>query len=329
MTQDFAHRQVVAWGASALLEFYLRFADSPRILSCIDSDPARHGAELRGVKIVAPAALDTLDRDTTLVVNFAIASPSIQAIQAELTGRGFTMGIDCTDFAEFARAGFQPRAQALLGRRFDEGLLAYARAFNLESNVPLETTVLGNWLLLEALRATTGMPGAIAEVGAFQCGNACLLLNAMSLWGDARSYYVFDSFRGFGGLSPQDPAELAGSYDVDYGASHILNRMRLYPQARVITGFVPESFREVPEGERFSLVFFDCDLYQPALDTFHFIWERLLPGGVLAIHDYVAADGGWTGIRAAAQEFFAGRGVPVHDLWETTMGIVFKPGTAP
>jgi len=46
---------------------------------------------------------------------------------------------------------------------------------------------------------------------------------------------------------------------------------------------------------------------------------------MLVVHDNVAATGGWTGVREATQEFFAPRGVVVHDLWETTMGVALKP----
>jgi hypothetical protein len=71
-------------------------------------------------------------------------------------------------------------------------------------------------------------------------------------------------------------------------------------------------------------VFYDCDLYQPALDTYAYFWERLEPGGMIIIHDNVATPRGWNGVRKATNQFFDPLSVPIHDLWETTMSVVQK-----
>jgi hypothetical protein len=231
------------------------------------------------VKVRPPCALDEENREEILVVNFAMSSSALQSIQEALSTRGFTLGIDCVDCATFLMDAFKPRAARVLGRPLDPRLFTYARSANMTSNVPIETTVLGNWLLLEALRSTASVPGAVVEIGAYQCGNSCLLLNAMTLWGDARRYYVLDSFEGFGPLSERDPAERALDYACDYGKMHVFNRLRLFDQARVAPGFVPGSFAQLDHAERFSLVFVDCDLYQPTLDCCQWFWDRILPGG--------------------------------------------------
>jgi hypothetical protein len=69
---------------------------------------------------------------------------------------------------------FNRRHTKVFGRHFSDNLLAFARSFNFNSNTPLETTVLGNWLLLEALRMTDSLGGSIAEVDAYKGGNANL-----------------------------------------------------------------------------------------------------------------------------------------------------------
>ena len=73
------------------------------------------------------------------------------------------------------------------------------------------------------------------------------------------------------------------------------------------------------------MVFYDCDLYQPALDTYAFFWERIEKGGMLIIHDNIATSNGWTGVRKATKEFFGPKNIIFHDFWETTMSVVFKP----
>jgi len=147
----------------------------------------------------------------------------------------------------------------------------------------------------------------------------------MAARGDNRTYYIFDSFEGFPKFSKQDPAHLQNAYASDYPANRIFNMMRLYAGSRLYPGFVPETFKRVPESERFSVVLYDCDLYQPALDTYRFFWDKLQPGGILLIHDNIAANDGWTGVGKATAEFFNDKPIQVHDFWETTMSVVIKP----
>jgi hypothetical protein len=47
-------------------------------------------------------------------------------------------------------------------------------------------------------------------------------------------------------------------------------------------GKLLDTFTHVQASERFALVS-DCDLYQPALDTFEFLWDKIVLGGVWLI----------------------------------------------
>jgi O-methyltransferase len=146
----------------------------------------------------------------------------------------------------------------------------------------------------------------------------------MTLARDSRSYFIFDSFSGFPPMTPHDPLHLQQAFDINYRENSVINSISLFDQAIVIPGFVPETFKRIPREQQFSFVFYDCDLYQPALDTYHFFWDRIQPGGVLIIHDNLATDSGWTGVRKATEEFFAPRNIRFIDFWETTMSIVLK-----
>lgn len=71
-------------------------------------------------------------------------------------------------------------------------------------------------------------------------------------------------------------------------------------------------------------MFYDCDLYQPALDTFEYFWDKIIPGGFMLVHDYIAEEGGFTGVKKATDEFFKPKGVVIHPIWETTMALITK-----
>ena len=208
--------------------------------------------------------------------------------------------------------------------RFSENNYTYARSFNFNSEIPIETTVLGNWLLLESLIKTSKSDGAIAEIGAYKGGNSYLLLSAMKLWNDIRKYYIFDSFKGFSKFSVKDPMHLQDAYGYDYNLPRILNLFSIFKQCQIIEGFIPETFKKIDSSKKFSVVFFDCDLYQPALDTYSFFWNRIEKGGIILIHDNIATKKGFSGVRKATEEYCNPRGIKFHDFWETTMSVIFK-----
>ena len=60
-------------------------------------------------------------------------------------------------------------------------------------------------------------------------------------------------------------------------------------QVKVIKGFIPGTFSQLPANKAYSLVFYDCDLYQPALDTFEYFWGRVSHGGIVLVHDYFSS----------------------------------------
>ena len=141
-----------------------------------------------------------------------------------------------------------------------------------------------------------------------------------------RPFYIFDSFEGFPELSQNDPeTKKAGDYKIETSYENILDNFSMFPFAHVIKGFVPGTFSSLPKHERYGLVFYDCDLYDPALATFEYFWDRLMPGGYMLIHDYVAEKGGFLGVRKATDEFFKPRNIAVQEFWENTMGLAIKP----
>ena len=110
----------------------------------------------------------------------------------------------------------------------------------------------------------------------------------------------------------------------DSEPNRIFNSLAIFKRTKVIKGFVPQVFRKLNKKEKYSVVFFDCDLYQPALDTYSYFWDKLQKGGIFVIHDNIANHDEWTGVRQASLEFFNPRGIKFNDLWETTMSVIVK-----
>ena len=313
-----------AWGANKILYLYLCNTDTNPFSYCVDS----YAKEdiIKNLPILSPNALEKEERDSICVVVFAVSNSAIRQISAQLHGMGFCYGDNYLFFSDFYLDSFRERFMRLMGWYPDINIYKYALSFNLNSIRPIHTSVLGTLTFLECLKQTKQLEGDIAEVGAFECGNVLCALNFVVVNGfENKTFYAFDSFEGFPDLSKNDPiARQKGEYQPETSLQEIYDSLKMFPEARIIKGFVPDTFREIPHDSSFSLVFYDADLYQPALDTFEFFWDRIVAGGYLIVHDYEYEPGGFMGVKKAAEEFFSKRGIPIASFFENTMGIIKK-----
>ncbi|HLI10768.1 MAG TPA: class I SAM-dependent methyltransferase [Alphaproteobacteria bacterium] len=86
----------------------------------------------------------------------------------------------------------------------------------------------------------------------------------------------------------------------------------------IVKGWFPDSFRGL-EDRRWRFVHIDFDLYQPVKTALETVWDAVLPGGIVMVHDY-----GCYGFRArlAVDEFCGAIGVlPIElgDRWGTAV----------
>ena len=228
-------------------------------------------------------------------------------------------------YSDLFAADFSELVAEQLGWEPDRSLLIFATAFTLNTRTPLHTTICGTWLVLESIRRFKDIPGDVAEVGAYEGGNAICMLQS-PIWQDDRRYYIFDSFEGFPDLGPHDPRTFnAGDYATSKSVREVIGQFSPHRRAHIVKGFVPYTFAELPGDARFAVVFYDCDLYQPALDTFHFFWDRLVPGGLILVHDYFSQPGGFEGVKRATDEFCIGKNIVAGKFWQNTMAVIQKP----
>lgn len=153
-----------------------------------------------------------------------------------------------------------------------------------------------------------------------------LLLKAIYAFMDpTATLYSFDTFEGFderdlvverqkyasqwtvGNFLPTSPEEVAAYVGNGTPPANL----------KVVKGWFPASFAGL-EDKRWRFVHIDFDLYAPikaALDT---LWDRVVPGGVVMVHDYGCY--GFPAARKAVDEFCNRVGVmPIElgDRWGT------------
>lgn len=312
----------IAWGTSKLLWLYMQHSSEVHWDYIVDDFTDKDMFE--GVPIRRSKQLASEKLDECQIYIFAVSNASLTAIITKLASSGLVLGKHVHLYSELFTSSFIEAVRSQLGWSPDPALLRYSVAATLNSRKAVHTTLCGTWLFLEAVRHLEKVRGDVAEVGCFEGGNAlnCFL---SGVWNGEKRYWLFDSFEGFPTPSLQDPqAVKSGDYTTTKPFGEIIAPLTIFPEVEIVKGFIPATFSAVPAERKFSLVFYDCDLYQPALDTFAFFWDRLLPGGLILIHDYFAEPGGFQGVRQATNEFFEPRGQKIMPFWQNTMAAVRK-----
>ncbi len=194
---------------------------------------------------------------------------------------------------------------------------------------------------------TLEVPGDIAELGVFR-GLGLMtwanLLEAHCVGDRTKTVYGFDNWRGFTQIDAADGAhfdqtqkEVGGFspeafYDELQSAIGIFDSDRFVPwkaRVKLIEGNLettaPAFVADNP-GVRFSLVHFDCDLYQPTRAALEAFWPKLSRGGILLFDEYAIKE--WPGETLAVDEFLADKpGLQVKTLPWTNVpaGYLVKP----
>ncbi len=157
-----------------------------------------------------------------------------------------------------------------------------------------------------------GIPGDVVELGC-NAGNTSVRM-AKVMGGECdKAHHVFDSFQGMPEWTKEDEGTdefmLPGSVKVsprDVQNNFASNNL---PQPVIHEGWLKDTLpHELPEQIAFA--FIDVDLYEPTLACLCAVYDRLAPGAICMIHDYISEN--ITGTKIAVDEFFKERyGVPV------------------
>lgn len=167
--------------------------------------------------------------------------------------------------------------------------------------------------------------GDYVELGVHRGLTARLIWRLMD---PERGLYLFDTFEGFDARD-LEAEQAAGGRALEPGGflptseDEVLDYVNGGPTLNLATvkGWLPDRYRGY---EQIPLRFahLDLDLYEPIRAMLPIVWTALVPGGVVAIHDYGCAD--FPGARKAVDEFAASIGIPacpMGDAWGTAVFI--------
>lgn len=181
---------------------------------------------------------------------------------------------------------------------------------------------------VELFKLSIDVPGDIAELGVFRGFDLFTwanLLEAFCIGDRTKIVYGFDNWSGFVDLSVKDGNPLQshqktkGGYNPSSFQDQVKSAVKIFdndrfipekPRVRFVDGdislTVPEFIEENP-GIRFSLVNFDCDMYEPTKAALESIWPKVSKGGVVIFDEYSLKE--WPGETQAVDEYFGASGI--------------------
>lgn len=161
-------------------------------------------------------------------------------------------------------------------------------------------------LVLNAKQVLSQHAGSLAELGVYQGQSSALLSFYAEKFG--RKIYLADTFQGF---AQQQFEENMGESKQTAFKDTSLEAARAvvgdYAGNRWVVGMFPDSITTEMRDDLYAFVSIDCDLYEPITEGLKFFWPRMVPGGMIFIHDY--SSGHWPGVTRAVDEFCTQNGI--------------------
>lgn len=285
---------VLVYGAGSYGRYYEIYAQKRadiNIVAYLDRNPGG-GGMVRAHRIVTPERISDFHYDAVVIANEEDADEIMQMLLD-------TYGV--------------PEGKIQMANsRNREFYLDMRRNYRWET----DTDPRVRWVQeFSRLAEEQGLDGNVAEAGVFTGGFA----HYINKFFPRKVLYLFDTFEGFDARDLTVQRELPSDsfrgsvYDKNHFDSikgedwkgFVLSKM-LHPENIV---FKKGWFPETAEGfdDAFVFVNLDMDLYQPMLAGLRVFYDKLVPGGVVLLHDYFEPALG-DGVHKAVADFEAERG---------------------
>lgn len=144
-------------------------------------------------------------------------------------------------------------------------------------------------------QATAPLPGVMAEIGVYRGGTARLIAKTVP----EKRLYAFDTFDGMPEVSAAKDVHQQGDF-ADTSLEAVTAFLSDCANVSVNGGKFPDS-GDVLAEEALSFVHIDVDIYESVRESLAFVYDRVVPSGVILIDDY-----DWKncpGVRLAVEEF--------------------------
>ena len=180
------------------------------------------------------------------------------------------------------------------------------------------------------------LPGDIVQCGVFNGTDAAAIVEYTNFGAyPEKMLYLLDTFTGVPEeqWSPEELRNGANSAQHMYKAvgdryATVAARFKAFPNVRVIQGKVPDTLPQI-ESQQIAALFLDMNAAAPEKAALEYLWDRVVPGGIVFSDDYGFGfkDYGYIAQKQMFDAFAASVGHEVLCL-PTGQGIMLKSGPA-
>ncbi len=132
-------------------------------------------------------------------------------------------------------------------------------------------------------REIRDLPGDVLEIGVWRGGTSGILTTCLP----EKTIFLADTFEGVIKSSDWEHYnDGAHSNTNTYIVEELLTEKLKVSNYRILKGIFPDDTGEMVASRQWSLVHIDVDVYLSAKEAFHFVWDRVVLGGVVVFDDY-------------------------------------------
>lgn len=144
------------------------------------------------------------------------------------------------------------------------------------------------WQLVKKVQSLNPQ-AAILEVGVWRGGTAGIMSKQLADLKSTATLYLADTFTGVAKAGANDSFYTGGEHSDTSRqiVEDVLKNKSGYINYQILQGIFPEdTAHEIKAGEQFGLCHIDVDVYTSAKDILEWVWDKLIPGGVVVFDDY-------------------------------------------
>ncbi len=159
------------------------------------------------------------------------------------------------------------------------------------------------WQLVQKVQ-TLNAHAAVLEVGVWRGGTAGIMAQQLSNLKSTATIYLADTFTGVAKAGANDSFYTGGEHSDTsrHIVEDVLKNKCQYPHYKILKGIFPEdTANNIDANEQFGLCHIDVDVYDSAKDILEWVWNKLIPVGVVVFDDYVFHT--FTGVTKLVEEY--------------------------
>ena len=271
-------KEIIAYGAgSAFRNYILNCKHEVNIKFKYVIDNKINEKKIYNIPVFKSDILKHEHRENIFIIIFALSSFVLQSISEELITFGFEKEVNFSDYSFLIKENFKSKLLSF-GLSIKDNDYYFVKSLFYNLSIENQSSILGTQLFLTLLRDTKIFDDDIVELGVYKGGNAYFTSLFKNIIQDSRHYYLIDTFEGFPELSNFDPSNLSNMFK-DNSFQRIETLFSDFPNVKVVKGKIPDILQEF-DNKNFSLIYCDCDLYKPTLDSLNYFYPKLCRGGV-------------------------------------------------